>query len=112
MGQDTDEPWLLHMIDHTGRRHRVALLPGEMMFYEQGRVSHSRPVALRGRHYDNCFYQAKIKGMETRPVTPAEAAADVVTVNDLPAGPADAASATTVAADASVNAPEGTTAEL
>lgn len=85
MGQDIDEPWPLHTIDHSGRRHRVALLPGEMLFYEQGRVSHSRPIPLRGRYFDNCFFQTSTKGMEARPISDAEAAANVVAVNDLPA---------------------------
>lgn len=83
--QDTDEPWLLHLIDHEGRRHQTTLLPGEMLFYEQGRVSHSRPVALRGRYYDNCFYQTKMKDVKMQSIRSLEAAADLVKVNDMPA---------------------------
>ncbi len=53
--QDVDEDWCLHIDDHFYRESKVSLAPGEMIFYEGAKLSHGRPVPLKGRRYENLF---------------------------------------------------------
>ena len=55
VGQDVDEDWPLHILDHAGARHDVVMRPGEMVLYESSKNIHGRMVPLRGRSYDNIF---------------------------------------------------------
>jgi prolyl 4-hydroxylase len=55
IAQDIDEDWYLHIDDHFFRRHKVSLLPGEMLFYEGASLAHGRPEPLKGRSYNNIF---------------------------------------------------------
>jgi hypothetical protein len=84
MGQEADEPWELHILDHQGRRHRITMETGEMVLYQTDSVAHARPVPLRGSYYDNIFFRVKLEGLERRPVTPVEAALGPLKLQELP----------------------------
>ena len=34
VGRKVDKPWLIHILDNTGKVHAVDIQPGEMLFYE------------------------------------------------------------------------------
>ncbi|MBX2869950.1 MAG: 2OG-Fe(II) oxygenase [Acidiferrobacterales bacterium] len=53
--QDVDEDWYLHIDNHFYRESKVLLKPGEMIFYEGAKLSHGRPLPLKGRRYENLF---------------------------------------------------------
>ena len=55
IAQQLEEPWPLAIDDHLGRRHEVALQPGEMLLYESERLLHGRPRPLRGEFYAGVF---------------------------------------------------------
>lgn len=55
VAQQLEEPWPLVIDDHLGRRHEVALQPGEMLLYEGERLLHGRPRPLRGEFYAGVF---------------------------------------------------------
>jgi prolyl 4-hydroxylase len=57
--QDVDEDWALHIDDHFYRQHKLNLIPGEMIFYEGGKLSHGRPEPLKGNYYSNIFVHYK-----------------------------------------------------
>ena len=57
--QDVDEDWALHIEDHFYRRHKLNLLPGEMIFYEGGKLFHGRPEPLEGKFFSNVFVHYK-----------------------------------------------------
>ena len=55
VGQDVDEPWELHLLDPQGRRHRITMEPGDMVYYESASAVHGREIPLNGSWYANCF---------------------------------------------------------
>jgi len=55
VSQEVLEDWPLLIEDNAYRQHQVLLKPGEMIFYEGGRLLHGRPKALKGSHYANIF---------------------------------------------------------
>ncbi len=57
--QEVDSDWPLVIDDHHYRRHNVLLKPGEMVFYEGGRLMHGRPSKLHGKRYANVFVHYK-----------------------------------------------------
>ena len=57
--QDVNEDWILVIDDHHHRRHEVTLAPGEMIFYESGKLIHGRPTPLDGRLFANIFCHFK-----------------------------------------------------
>ena len=57
--QDVNEDWILVIEDHHHRRHEVTLAPGEMIFYESGKLIHGRPTPLDGRLFSNIFCHFK-----------------------------------------------------
>ena len=57
--QDVNEDWILVIDDHHHRRHKVILAPGEMFFYESGKLIHGRPTPLNGRLFANIFCHFK-----------------------------------------------------
>jgi predicted 2-oxoglutarate/Fe(II)-dependent dioxygenase YbiX len=52
---DVDVPWPLVVEDRSGAQHEGHLRPGQMLLYEGARLPHSRPEALRGRHFASVF---------------------------------------------------------
>ena len=38
INQNVDEEWPLQILDHDGQLHHVLLQPGEMLWYESGRM--------------------------------------------------------------------------
>jgi prolyl 4-hydroxylase len=59
VAQQVDEDWLLEIEDHYYRRHRIAMNPGDMLFYEGARLPHGRPQPLVGDYYCNLFVHFK-----------------------------------------------------
>ncbi|MCX2976976.1 2OG-Fe(II) oxygenase [Candidatus Marimicrobium litorale] len=55
VAQDIHSPWPLCVEDHYYRLHQVYLEPGEVVFYEGGRLRHGRPYALDGASFANIF---------------------------------------------------------
>lgn len=55
VAQQVDKDWLLHICDHKGRVHKVAMEPGDVIFYESARLQHGRPDPLEGEYYANIF---------------------------------------------------------
>jgi len=53
--QQADTPWALAIDDNYYRTHRVYLEPGEVIFYEGGRLAHGRPEPFEGEYYANIF---------------------------------------------------------
>lgn len=64
--QDVDEDWELEVFDtSSGKRVRVAMQPGDMVFYESSKLIHGRPTPLNGRSYTNAFLHFRpIKGWD------------------------------------------------
>jgi prolyl 4-hydroxylase len=58
VAQDVATDWPLLIHDHYGRRHKVLMKPGEMLFYESARLKHGRPEPLDGAHFANIFVHA------------------------------------------------------
>ena len=57
--QKVDEDWPLSIDDNYYRNHEVFLQPGEIIFYEGGRLSHGRPKPLNGDFFANIFCHFK-----------------------------------------------------
>lgn len=57
--QDVDEDWPLLIEDNYYRQHQITLKPGEMIFYEGGRLLHGRPIPLQGKLFANIFCHFK-----------------------------------------------------
>ena len=57
--QQVDEDWPLVIDDNYYRRHQVLLKPGEVIFYEGGRLTHGRPYPLKGDSFANIFCHFK-----------------------------------------------------
>ena len=53
--QEVDTPWLLDILDNSGRPHQVELRPGEMLLYESARLPHGRTRPLEGQNFTNIF---------------------------------------------------------
>ena len=67
--QDVNEDWILVIDDHHHRRHQVTLAPGEVIFYESGKLIHGRPTPLDGRLFSNIFCHFKPTDYVPRNVT-------------------------------------------
>ena len=52
---ESDAPWPLRILDHSGEAHDVTLEPGEALFYESARLLHARPEPLQGQWFANVF---------------------------------------------------------
>ena len=57
--QDVNQDWPLSIEDNFYREHHVLLKPGDMFFYEGGRLKHGRPQALNGSCFANIFCHFK-----------------------------------------------------
>ena len=57
--QETDVDWPLVIEDNDYRRHHVMIKPGDMIFYEGGRLLHGRPFAFEGKSFANLFCHFK-----------------------------------------------------
>jgi len=57
--QNIESQWPLYIEDHYYKPHKLFLKPGEMMFYEGGRLAHGRPDPLLGDSYANVFVHFK-----------------------------------------------------
>jgi prolyl 4-hydroxylase len=57
--QQVDKDWPLSIDDNYYRNHEVILKPGEIIFYEGGRLSHGRPTSLDGDSFANIFCHFK-----------------------------------------------------
>lgn len=57
--QKTNEDWPLSIDDNFYRSHKVFLKPGEIIFYEGGRLCHGRPTPLNGDSFANIFCHFK-----------------------------------------------------
>ena len=53
--QEVEAPWLLDILDNSGRAHQVELRPGQMLLYESARLPHGRTRPLEGRNFTNIF---------------------------------------------------------
>lgn len=53
--RDQEEPWPLVIEDLHGEVHRVALEPGEILFYESAKLLHGRPIPFNGKWYTSMF---------------------------------------------------------
>lgn len=60
--QDIDEDWELEIFNLDGEMKRVAMQPGEMVFYESAKCMHGRPDPIVGRYYTNCFFHYRPVG--------------------------------------------------
>ena len=67
--QEVDEDWILVIEDHQHRCHHITLKPGEMIFYESGRLIHGRPSPLNGNLFANIFCHFKPTDYLPRAVT-------------------------------------------
>lgn len=59
VAQETDVEWPLVIEDNYFRIHHIFLKPGEMVFYEGGRLLHGRPLAFDGKSFANMFCHFK-----------------------------------------------------
>ena len=50
VSQDIKEPWIINVIDHSGKAHNLTLAEGEMLLYEGASVIHGRPYPMNGVH--------------------------------------------------------------
>lgn len=57
--QETDVEWPLVIEDNYYRIHHIFLKPGDMVFYEGGRLLHGRPLAFEGKSFANIFCHFK-----------------------------------------------------
>jgi len=57
--QEVNEDWPLSIEDNYYRKHQVILKPGEVIFYEGGRLLHGRPKPLNGARFANVFCHFK-----------------------------------------------------
>ena len=67
--QQTDKDWPLVIDDNYYRSNEVILKPGEVIFYEGGRLSHGRPYPLEGDSFANVFCHFKPVDYMPRAVT-------------------------------------------
>lgn len=57
--QEVNEDWPLVIEDNFYRQQQLMLKPGEMVFYEGGRLKHGRPLPLNGKSFANIFCHFK-----------------------------------------------------
>lgn len=57
--QIVNDDWPLFIEDNDYRKHQLILKPGEMVFYEGGRLLHGRPTPLNGSIFANIFCHFK-----------------------------------------------------
>eukprot|EP01129_Flabellula_baltica_P011925 TRINITY_DN5308_c0_g1_i2.p1 TRINITY_DN5308_c0_g1~~TRINITY_DN5308_c0_g1_i2.p1 ORF type:complete len:270 (+),score=56.72 TRINITY_DN5308_c0_g1_i2:668-1477(+) len=57
--QGMDEDWPLVIEDNYYRVYNITMQPGEVVFYEGGRLQHGRPYPLKGDKYANVFVHYK-----------------------------------------------------
>ena len=69
VAQDVDEDWPLSIDDNYYRHHDVMLKPGDIIFYEGGRLAHGRPDPLNGDLFANVFCHFKPTDYVPRDVT-------------------------------------------
>jgi hypothetical protein len=50
-----DEPWLIEIEGHDGKRHQANLKPGQMLLYESAKCPHGRSSELKGDWYVAVF---------------------------------------------------------
>lgn len=62
VAQEVDEDWPLIIEDNAYRTYHVQLKPGEMVFYEGGRLLHGRPIPFNGDRFANIFCHFKPVG--------------------------------------------------
>ena len=60
--QKVKKDWYLEIEDHSRKKHKVALFPGEVLFYESATLLHGRPEPLQGEYFSNifCHYMPKM----------------------------------------------------
>jgi hypothetical protein len=59
VSQRVNQDWPLCIEDNAYRSHELLLQPGDMVFYEGGRLLHGRPQPLDGQDYANIFCHFK-----------------------------------------------------
>ena len=59
VAQQLNRDWPLRIEDNSYRQHQLLLKPGDMVFYEGGRLLHGRPEPLDGQAYANIFCHFK-----------------------------------------------------
>ena len=64
VAQEVAEEWPLIIDDNYYRKHQVFLNPGEVLFYESGRLFHGRPIPLKGNKFANIFCHFMPASME------------------------------------------------
>jgi prolyl 4-hydroxylase len=57
--QQVSQDWPLVIEDNFYRQHHLLLKPGDMVFYEGARLTHGRPIALKGHSFANIFCHFK-----------------------------------------------------
>lgn len=62
IAQNVDEDWPLVIEDNAYRVHHILLKPGEVVFYEGGRLLHYRPIPFNGNSFANIFCHFKPEG--------------------------------------------------
>lgn len=53
--QKVHSPWPFILINHSGKKKKIHLQPGEMLLYESCTIRHGRQFPLDGDYYDNLF---------------------------------------------------------
>lgn len=62
VAQQANEGWPLVIEDNYYCTHHVLLSPGDVVFYEDARLTHGRPVAFEGENFANIFCNFKPAG--------------------------------------------------
>ncbi len=57
--QDVNEDWPLYIEDNYYRQNKVIMKPGDIVYYEGGRLLHGRPEPLDGKLFANIFCHFK-----------------------------------------------------
>lgn len=57
--QETSIDWPLVIEDNYYRKHHIMIKPGEVIFYEGGRLLHGRPIKFEGKSFANMFCHFK-----------------------------------------------------
>lgn len=60
--QETNVGWPLVIEDNYYRTHHIMIKPGEVIFYEGGRLMHGRPIMFEGHSFANMFCHFKPVG--------------------------------------------------
>jgi len=54
-----EEDWPLEIVDFTGKRREISMVPGDLILYESAKLIHGRPKTLYGKEYANAFCHFK-----------------------------------------------------